>query len=525
MPSSRERDRCGSESPYLTNANSSPLSTLGSHQSSFDSNDATMLGVKYSWSGGIGTPSNISNESEESGVVAILSGETTEEFAVDGSTNSEGSAGQEVTLLAVDTRGNIDNREMLAPKVGTPNRKKKNVGSSADVTASRNKEGISSDTKTAAYNQNLSQTSSWDIQKIQKTFSFSKKKVNKESSSSNSRTSSSYHNQQGKELQHPYHRPRVATLNQSSKGSGIWDLMHASIGGLSRSDSMSTTANNIYDDMKNKEGGMKDVEGCPPPLSESQENSLFAMEVGLIYSNDDGDTIHDPSVLYSQTLSASYTIESEVECHDSPSTYDLSKYLKYQHENNGPTNTNEIGWAQSHDSESVYTNAQSVLTVRDDFGNRVPENCKTIMGYDMAKRRKTGNNDNCSVFSRKKKPTEAIFPTMQSGGGSNAVAVPPEEMERRLRELAGQISSDWRDTDPDNMTAPALARRLRDFQFAREKRRRKYGNARLWGILGLYDHLSGVKLDVEWAEDAAWRRTNKEPYLKWADYEAMKNDG
>ena len=516
MPSSRERDRCGSESPYL-NANSSPLSTLGSHQSSFDSNDATVLGVKYSWSGGLGTPSNISNESEESGVVAILSGETTEDIAVDGSTNSEGSAGQEVTLLAVDTRGNIDNKGMVVPKVGTSNRKKKKVGSSA-VTASRNEERISSsDTKTtAAYNQNLSQTSSWDIQK---TFSFSKKKVNKESSSNNNRTPSSYHHK-GKELQHPYHRP---TLNQSSKGSGIWDLMHASIGGLSRSDSMSTTANNIYDDSKNNQG-MKDVEGCPPPLSESQENSLFAMEVGLMYSNDDGDTI----LGYSQTLSASYTIESEVECHDSPSTYDLSKYLKYQHENNGTTNmniNNDIGWATSHDSESVYTNTQSVLTVRDDFGNRVPENCKTIMGYDMAKRRKTGNNDNGSVFSRNKKPTEAIFPTMQIGGGPDTAAVPPEEMERRLRELAGQISSDWRDTDPDNMTAPALARRLRDFQFAREKRRRKYGNSKLWGILGLYDHLSGVKLDVEWAEDAAWRRTNKQPYLKWADYESMKNDG
>ena len=36
-------------------------------------------------------------------------------------------------------------------------------------------------------------------------------------------------------------------------------------------------------------------------------------------------------------------------------------------------------------------------------------------------------------------------------------------------------------------------------------------NERPWGILGLYDHLAAVRMDVEWAEDAAWRRANGEP--------------
>jgi hypothetical protein len=78
----------------------------------------------------------------------------------------------------------------------------------------------------------------------------------------------------------------------------------------------------------------------------------------------------------------------------------------------------------------------------------------------------------------------------------------------KLRLLAGQLSADWRGQD---FMAPALARRIRDFQFAQEKRRKTYGDERPWGILGLYDHLAGIRIDVEWAEDAASRRANGEP--------------
>jgi len=92
----------------------------------------------------------------------------------------------------------------------------------------------------------------------------------------------------------------------------------------------------------------------------------------------------------------------------------------------------------------------------------------------------------------------------------------------RLRMLAGNLNADWRGSD---YMAPALARRLRDFQFAQEKRRKKYGKERPWGILGLYDHLASVRMDVEWAEDAAWRRQNCEPYLAWSDFEASKGSG
>lgn len=78
----------------------------------------------------------------------------------------------------------------------------------------------------------------------------------------------------------------------------------------------------------------------------------------------------------------------------------------------------------------------------------------------------------------------------------------------QLRLLAGRLNSEW--GGQEYMT-PALSRRIRDFQFAQEKRRKKYGDERPWGILGLYEHLSAIRIDVEWAEDASSRRANGQP--------------
>ena len=94
-----------------------------------------------------------------------------------------------------------------------------------------------------------------------------------------------------------------------------------------------------------------------------------------------------------------------------------------------------------------------------------------------------------------------------------------EEEIAQLRLLAGKLKARWGAAD---FMAPALARRIRDFQFAQEKRRKKYGDERPWGILGLYDHLSSIRIDVEWAEDSSRRRANGESYLSWADFEESK---
>ena len=82
--------------------------------------------------------------------------------------------------------------------------------------------------------------------------------------------------------------------------------------------------------------------------------------------------------------------------------------------------------------------------------------------------------------------------------------------------------------DDDEQVAemsPALKRRLRDFRFAQRKRRERYGEQNPWGIIGLYDHLTGIRTDIEWAEDAAWRRENDHPYLSWQDFEDAKDTG
>ncbi len=73
--------------------------------------------------------------------------------------------------------------------------------------------------------------------------------------------------------------------------------------------------------------------------------------------------------------------------------------------------------------------------------------------------------------------------------------------------------------------SPALSRRLRDFDFAQRKRKERYGERSPWGIIGLYDHLTGIRTDIEWAEDAAWRREHNEPYLSWSDFEDAKDTG
>ena len=78
----------------------------------------------------------------------------------------------------------------------------------------------------------------------------------------------------------------------------------------------------------------------------------------------------------------------------------------------------------------------------------------------------------------------------------------------QLKVMAGQLCGDW---GAKEYETPTIARRIIDFQFAQEKRRKKLGNERPWGILGLYDHLSAVRADVEWAEIVACRRANGEP--------------
>ncbi|KAL9179853.1 hypothetical protein ACHAXT_007823 [Thalassiosira profunda] len=131
----------------------------------------------------------------------------------------------------------------------------------------------------------------------------------------------------------------------------------------------------------------------------------------------------------------------------------------------------------------------------------------------------------------KDQPAKAQDSSVDDDALAQAIAeqdLPPgvsaaEQQEVMMRLLTQQLRrGDWSNEEE---LSPALEQRLRDFQFAQRKRRETYGNERPWGILGLYDHLAGIRLDVEWAEDAAWRRTHKEPYLSWTDFQQTRDKG
>lgn len=90
-----------------------------------------------------------------------------------------------------------------------------------------------------------------------------------------------------------------------------------------------------------------------------------------------------------------------------------------------------------------------------------------------------------------------------------------------IKELIQHLGQDESTTD----LPPALERRVRDFKFAQGKRRDRHGDHHAWGIFGLYAHLSDIRADLEWAEDAAWRRQRGEPYLSWTDFEKGRDKG
>ncbi|CAB9516058.1 Inactive rhomboid protein 1 [Seminavis robusta] len=111
------------------------------------------------------------------------------------------------------------------------------------------------------------------------------------------------------------------------------------------------------------------------------------------------------------------------------------------------------------------------------------------------------------------------------GEGESLDAVDTTAMTTRTYSYSELVATLGSDSEHLKSMHPRLHRRVRDFRFARRKRREKQGTHKPWGIFGLYAHLSDIRIDLEWAEDAAWRRENGEPYLSWADYEKARNKG
>ena len=115
----------------------------------------------------------------------------------------------------------------------------------------------------------------------------------------------------------------------------------------------------------------------------------------------------------------------------------------------------------------------------------------------------------------------------------NEVIIPDEPLvannnhERKVRSQRSNMAEIVNNLGNANVADlhPALVRRVRDFKFAQQKRQEKYGEERPWGILGLYEHLASIRIDLEWAEDATWRRHHDEPYLSWSDFEKARAKG
>jgi hypothetical protein len=104
------------------------------------------------------------------------------------------------------------------------------------------------------------------------------------------------------------------------------------------------------------------------------------------------------------------------------------------------------------------------------------------------------------------------------GVKSSSTSITPSGQNYSIQELVATLSH-RKDTAE---LPPELERRVLDFRLAQQKRLEKYGKPHKWGIFGLYAHLSNVRIDLEWSEDAAWRRTNGKPYLSWSDFDAMQ---
>jgi hypothetical protein len=59
-----------------------------------------------------------------------------------------------------------------------------------------------------------------------------------------------------------------------------------------------------------------------------------------------------------------------------------------------------------------------------------------------------------------------------------------------------------------------------------EKRKKILGDGYVkWGVLGLYDFLTAVRTDIEWAEEAGNRRAFGLPYKPWLEFVNQKQTG
>ncbi len=151
----------------------------------------------------------------------------------------------------------------------------------------------------------------------------------------------------------------------------------------------------------------------------------------------------------------------------------------------------------------------------------------------LSRQEKEAARSSSSDDADKKKINRPRVATRTASTGENTLSTSTSSTESSTNNNSGKTTYSMSElikslgTDENsNVSLPApLERRVQDFRFAQNKRREKHGNQKPWGIYGLYTHLSDIRADLEWAEDAAWRRHRGEPYLSWRDFDESRDKG
>lgn len=130
--------------------------------------------------------------------------------------------------------------------------------------------------------------------------------------------------------------------------------------------------------------------------------------------------------------------------------------------------------------------------------------------YRRSHRRQTTSN--MSFFAANASTTDEDSTTTSSNASNNN-----DDNLHSLSDLCREIRHYRQEVDC--MTPPEVALRVENFHKARFLRKNQQNSFRPWGLLGLFFHLVDIRQDLEWAQDAAYRRIHNLPYLSWADYE------
>lgn len=69
---------------------------------------------------------------------------------------------------------------------------------------------------------------------------------------------------------------------------------------------------------------------------------------------------------------------------------------------------------------------------------------------------------------------------------------------------------------------PRLGHHARCFAFARSERAKISKPPILASLIETSCHIADIRADMQWASDAAWRRKNRQPYVRWSDFEIMR---